>query len=295
MGVLGKIGNALLGNLGTAIIGGISSAYSQHQQNKNIDKQIKSQENEQKKNREYNLKLAQMQNQWNVEQWQRENDYNDPQAQIARLRAAGLNPDLIYGSGDISNVAAASPQMTSGAPSAPVDYSSLANKRTVGDAVMQSLAVEQAKANIDKTRGEAKAQGVTNDIRQRMIDKGMIIEEAEYDLLKENINKVFQEAESIDYTNTEARVMSNFFDKYESEIVDNMLQRLRTSTKMSENELKEDIETLALRIAGLNAENSELVRLSGFNTDEKRLVFDIVKELLRVFVTKKPPKLRGKR
>lgn len=281
--------------IGSALVGGISSAYAAHQQNKNIDKQIAAQERENRKNREYNLMLAKQQNQWNVEQWQRENDYNDPQAQISRLRAAGLNPDMIYGQGGISNVAASSPQMTSGAPSSPVDYSPLGTKRTVGEAVMQSLAIEQAKANIEKTKGEAKKTGVDNDIRQQMIDKGMILEQAEYDLLKEEINKVFQEAESIDYSNTETRVMSNFFDKYESEIVDNMLQRLRTSTKMSENELKEDIETLALRIAGMNAENSELVRLSGFNTDEKRLVFDIVKELLRVFVTKKPPKLRGKK
>lgn len=34
----------------------------------------------------------------NLAQWHRQNAYNDPSAQMARLRAAGLNPNLIYGS-----------------------------------------------------------------------------------------------------------------------------------------------------------------------------------------------------
>lgn len=266
-----------LASAGAAVFGTMQS-------NKNIDKQISAQSKENEKIRKYNLDLAKKQNEWNLRQWQMENAYNSPSAQIERMREAGLNPDMMYGGGVSGNLSASSPSMTSGAAATPMDFTSLANKKTVGDTVMQALAVEQARANIDKTRGEAKAQGMTNDVRQRMIDKGMIMEESEYQLLQEEINRVFNEAEKIDYSNTEARVMSNFFDKYESEIVDNMLQRLRTSTKMSENELKEDIETLTLRIAGVNAENSKLVRLSNFSTDEKRLVFEIVKELLKVFV-----------
>lgn len=34
-----------------------------------------------------------------LEQWNRQNQYNDPSAQMARLKAAGLNPNMIYGSG----------------------------------------------------------------------------------------------------------------------------------------------------------------------------------------------------
>ena len=52
--------------------------------NKNIDKQIAAQREENEKNREYNLNLAKLQNQWNLEQWNRENAYNTPAAQRAR-------------------------------------------------------------------------------------------------------------------------------------------------------------------------------------------------------------------
>jgi len=35
---------------------------------------------------------------WNLEQWHRQNKYNHPLEQMARLEAAGLNPNMIYGS-----------------------------------------------------------------------------------------------------------------------------------------------------------------------------------------------------
>jgi hypothetical protein len=46
-----------------------------------------------------NLSLAKYQNMWNLQQWNRENEYNHPTAQMSRLRSAGLNPNLVYGSG----------------------------------------------------------------------------------------------------------------------------------------------------------------------------------------------------
>ena len=74
----------------------------------------------QKKQFEYNKQLVQQQNagqlalqqdayQKNLEQWNRENEYNAPKAQMARLQEAGLNPNLIYGSTD-GGTAARSPQ-----------------------------------------------------------------------------------------------------------------------------------------------------------------------------------------
>lgn len=55
-----------------------------------------------------NIDLMHEQNQWNLDQWSRENAYNLPTSQIARLRAAGLNPALIYGEGGIMNESASS-------------------------------------------------------------------------------------------------------------------------------------------------------------------------------------------
>lgn len=51
----------------------------------------------------YNYLLATKQNDWNVEQWNRENAYNTPSAQRQRLLDAGLNPNLMLDGGDAGN------------------------------------------------------------------------------------------------------------------------------------------------------------------------------------------------
>ena len=59
-----------------------------------------------------NEEMQQQQNKWNLEQWHRNNAYNHPSAQMQRLKAAGLNPDLLYGqnaSGAMGNSASLHP------------------------------------------------------------------------------------------------------------------------------------------------------------------------------------------
>lgn len=50
-----------------------------------------------KKNLRYAMKLADYNNQMARENWQMQNEYDSPAAQMERYRAAGLNPNLIYG------------------------------------------------------------------------------------------------------------------------------------------------------------------------------------------------------
>lgn len=49
------------------------------------------------------MSMNAQQNKFNVDQWTRNNDYNSPEAQRQRLRQAGLNPNLVYGSGNGGN------------------------------------------------------------------------------------------------------------------------------------------------------------------------------------------------
>lgn len=142
--------------------GAISSIGSMIGQNRAIRQQIKAQQQENQKNREYNLMLAQTQNRWNIEQWQRENDYNSPTAQMARFRAAGLNPNLIYGQ---SNAAASSPTLTSGAASSPTDMSAIGNKRNFGQAMQEMLNMEMQKAQIEAIKaGTEKTKEDTKNV-----------------------------------------------------------------------------------------------------------------------------------
>ena len=56
----------------------------------------------------YNSRAANAQRQWQEAQWHKQNEYNHPAAQMARLKNAGLNPNLIYGTSPSSAVGNAS-------------------------------------------------------------------------------------------------------------------------------------------------------------------------------------------
>lgn len=45
-----------------------------------------------------------------LEMWNRSNEYNDPRNQMQRLQGAGLNPNLVYGSGAVGNQSGAIPK-----------------------------------------------------------------------------------------------------------------------------------------------------------------------------------------
>lgn len=163
---------------------GIASSFAGNiASNKNIDTQIAAQQNENQKNRDWNLNLAKLQNQWNIDQWNRENAYNSPASQMARYKAAGLNPDLIYGQ---PNLSAASPEMTSGDGSLPTDVSNLANKRTIGDIVSQAASTrltnaqaKLAESQADKTDAETVGQTINNDWLPKLLKGQTEINEAD--------------------------------------------------------------------------------------------------------------------
>lgn len=161
--------------------------------NMNINNQVSQQKIENQKNRDWNLNLARQQNRWNIEQWNRENAYNSPSAQMARFKAAGLNPDLMYGQ---QNLSAASPEMTAGEGSQPTDVSNLANKRTIGDTIVQAASTrltnaqaKLAESQANKVDAETTGQTINNewlpkllkgqtnindaDIKQKLADAGL--------------------------------------------------------------------------------------------------------------------------
>lgn len=52
-----------------------------------------------RKQRKWSEKMYERQRQDSLMDWNMQNEYNSPQSQMARLRQAGLNPNLVYGNG----------------------------------------------------------------------------------------------------------------------------------------------------------------------------------------------------
>lgn len=206
--------------LRTAI--GVASSFAGNiANNKNIDNQIAAQKEENQKNRDWNLNLARMQNQWNVEQWYRENQYNTPSAQMARYKAAGLNPDLMYGQ---QNLSAVSPEMTAGDGSQPTDVSNLANKRTIGDMVSQTAAVrltnaqaELAESQAKKTDEETDAQHITNAWLPDLLKGDVDVKEAD---IKDKLASAGLKDEQIKVAVEQIKVMQQSVKESQKKIED---------------------------------------------------------------------------
>ena len=148
-------------NIGVPLIGAATSLFAgiraSKQQQKIVAQQIQAQKAENAANRRYNLMLAEKQNRWNLEQWQRNNDYNTPSAVMSRLREAGVNPHMYYSKGNaMGGVSTASPEMTAGAPSSPIDTSGLLQQRTYGDAIQKAMEQSLLTASVRKTNAEAR-------------------------------------------------------------------------------------------------------------------------------------------
>lgn len=83
-----NLGSALLNTAGGLITGALNRNY----QGRLLKRQ-----------QAWSEKMAAQQNQWNIEQWQRENEYNAPVNQMARYEAAGINPYNAFTSGQIGS------------------------------------------------------------------------------------------------------------------------------------------------------------------------------------------------
>lgn len=59
----------------------------------------------------FNREQAQLEREYNFKMWNLTNQYNSPKEQMARLKAAGLNPNMVYGSGSAANTASSVPTM----------------------------------------------------------------------------------------------------------------------------------------------------------------------------------------
>jgi len=95
-----------------------------------------------------------------LEMWERQNLYNEPSQQMARLKEAGLNPNLVFGGGSVNNTSSTMPKYQQVKP----DYSGRRNPlealATMG--MYQDLKLKQAQ--VDNVRAQREGQDIKNGI-----------------------------------------------------------------------------------------------------------------------------------
>lgn len=122
------------------------------------------------------MDLAQYAYEKDLEMWRRQNAYNSPEEQMKRLDAAGLNPNLVYGSGSVvGNTSGSTPQFR-----APSDYPAANVFEKIGPALNMLAAFQDFQikgAQVDNLKAQ-----------NELIRNKAITEALNPQLMNENIN-----------------------------------------------------------------------------------------------------------
>lgn len=256
-----------------ALLQGFGSLVGAASQNVNYNKAMQAQKEENQKNREYNFMLAKTQNEWNIQQWERSNEYNNPLNQMLRLKEAGLNPNLVYGNGAGQSLAAPNPQLTSGAPSTPQDMSLLAQRPTVGQVINSALSNRALQSQIEKTDAETRktlADAGISETNANYLkaekELGIKIQGRVYEKLEHEIDKAFEEAkqatylvEHLNYQQLNERIEY----LYKERTMEAIVKRLEKEADISEQDAQLAIQSFTYRLMGIKAQGE----LAKFNAN----------------------------
>lgn len=146
--------------------------------------------NQARKNRAFQERMFERQVQVNRENWDIENRYNLPSAQVQRLLDANLNPYLMYSNG----ASGLTSQGSIGSPSQP--HGAMVSA-SFGNPVLDALQakminaqVSNIEANTEKTRSEIDWQEIENRFSKESYNIRMAIKYGDFDLLKTSMDKM---------------------------------------------------------------------------------------------------------
>lgn len=174
---------------GASLLSGIGNAVSGAKQaRKNRAHQLNLLHQQQ----DWSAQMAEKQNQWNIDQWNRENEYNSPAAQMERYELAGINPYNAassgqIGSGTASSLQSATPNNVS-APAYADAYSNPVGNFISGlssslDNALKVISVDREKkltpSVVEKSENEARGSKGTaySDLAQGIKDQNDLVNE----------------------------------------------------------------------------------------------------------------------
>ena len=298
-------------------LSGISNLFGAHSQNQSVDKQLAAAREEAEKTRKWQTSERETQNDWNYNLWQANNEYNTPAAVQARLKAAGINPDLYVTNGALQG---SSIQAQGGhAPSGPVADTSAWNRyKPIGSVASQALADTALAAQVSKTNAETEGQKHTNDILSSDASFRDAFNQGQLDTMdsvilvngsKVNLNDA-QTSESrsmVEQINASIRKIDSEIDLLISQAADvddkiwerhvrvaldsfiehGKLKVMQGQLKVSQGQLKAAFQELAGKLPLMKSEEKRNQALSSFyqdlgfkvNAEADRLRFDLTQDL----------------
>lgn len=180
----------------------------------------------------------------NLHMWNETNAYNSPVAQMARLKSAGLNPNLVYGTGSVTgNTTSSAPQLEAASYDAPNIRPYTGWNLGLTDAVatynqmkLQDAQIDQLKANTALTTQQIITEG------KKGSNLGINTELGKYNL------RMMQQLEETNLSQAKANL-----EKTRS---DTSLNSIRSQLMKADLDMRPyQIEKLANEIEGIKTEN----------------------------------------
>lgn len=197
------------------------------------------------------MDLAKYQADRNLDLWNLNNEYNTPQAQMERYKAAGLNPNLVYGDGGVSGNSSAPAQgYTAPTLRAPrYDYSGI----TTG-AQMLMNGLSQASA-IRKQNSETAMnyQQLSNLEQDNSIKKIMYLRQQIGLAMDKTTKEFLGERLRAEISNLDARTMQSTSQSF---LTDQNRLLLEAQRPFLQEQAREELNGLKLKNRGLEIENT---------------------------------------
>ena len=218
------------------------------------------------------------QNEWNLEMWHRQNEYNSPIQQMARYQEAGLNPNLIYSQGSPGN----SQSMPSSAENKyQPDFS------FVGNSLMQGMQSEQMQHQNEVLKADQRlkivqalktsneAYGIDLDNIRKLLENDALPEQLRLDLAQraENLtNKMNENALQLQQINFNADTYDSRVGIVEQEW--NNLKQEFNNLVASEKEILERIKWIGPEAQSRINSNNAMANLSNAEAKEIYALMD---------------------
>lgn len=219
-----------------------------------------------KKQNAANLKLAEYQYSKDLEMWKMQNEYNSPASQMQRYSAAGLNPNLIYGTGTASaGNASASPKFD--APR--VERTQMPDLSVNPFDIIsqyQNIALQSAQIDNVKAQTASTQQKTLNDtIQNSILQSDLVPKQLRSDLMK-SFPSMFQAGiEANEYAIPQQRLYSEqqrnlILEEAVKQAVEGTKQSTIKTEQMSEDLLFKKYEN-QLRQMGVTSSDHPVMRI----------------------------------
>lgn len=269
--LLNSASTGLTGGLGSVPGALISGGLGQLFDSMSVKRDWKYQQKEMALEQEYNKENMAIQNQYAIDAWNRNNEYNDPRNVVSRFRAAGISPQAVFGSSTggagVSSSPSAVPDSSGPSGSGRGSRASFAPTMTLAESISArnstklanaQSAVDEARA--DNIREDTITKAWNNSMNElRALGERLNIEKSKADLVVARVEALWapiraaQDAESRSVAISKARQEIKNLEK-EFDLKQADIDRLNAQTDLLIAQTETEDATRSGRVSELEAD-----------------------------------------